>query len=237
MFEPRILLKGPFALDAFGLSAVQEPWRCDDAYEALVAEVWAKRVAAAAERNHTLWDGMHYRLTHLDDLTNPSGVLRLGTASFRHIATYRALHEEHRARGLAPFHHISTAALLGTADGHYVFGKRALNGAIDFIGGGFQPDDAPPDLARNFRKEIREELGIESDLLGSLTGLGVVLSTTSNVIVIAALDAALTCDGVRDAFARREDDEMAEPVFVPADSIAAYLRAMTDYRPLVAELL
>ncbi len=237
MHEPRILLKGPFPLDAFDLCAVDEPWRCDHAFEALVAEAWAKRVAAAAERHHTLWDGTHYRLTHLEDLTDGRGVLRLGTASFRHIATYRPLHEAHRARGLAPFHHISTAALLGTADGHYVFGKRAINGTIDFIGGGFQPDDAPPDLGRNVHKEIHEELGIASDRLGPMTGLGVVMSTTSNVLVIAALDTTLTCDGVREAFARREDDEMAEPVFVPGDGIAAYLRAMTDYRLLVAELL
>ena len=237
MYEPRILLKGPFALDVFGLSAIEEPWRCDDAYEALVAEAWAKRVAAAAEHHHTLWDGTHYRLVDLEDLTDGRNVLRLGTASFRHIATYRPLHEAHTARGLPPFHHISTAALLGTADGHYVFGKRALNGAIDFIGGGFQPDDAPPDLARNVHKEIQEELGIASDRLGPMTGLGVVISTTSNVLVIAALDTTLTRDGVREAFARREDDEMAEPVFVPRDSIGQYLRAMTDYRPLVAALL
>ena len=237
MYEPRILLRGPFALDAFALSAVEEPWRCDEAYEALVAEAWAERVAAAAARHHVLWDGTHYRLTHLEDLTGGRGVLRLGTASFRHIATYRPLHEAHKARGLAPFHHVSTAALLRTADGHYIFGKRALNGAIDFIGGGFQPDDGPPDLAGNFHKEIREELGIERDRLGPMTGLGVVMSTTSNVLVIAALDTALTRDGVLEAFARREDDEMAEPVFVPGDSIAAYLRAMTDYRPLVAQLL
>ncbi len=237
MYEPRILLKGPFPLDVFGLSATREPWRCDDAYEALVAEAWAHRIAAAAQRNHTLWDGTHYRLVDLEDLTDGRGHLRLGTASFRHIATYRPLHEEHTARGLAPFHHISTAALLRTADDHYVFGKRAINGTIDFIGGGFQPDDGPPDLAANFSKEIREEIGIEADQLGPMTGLGVVMSTTSNVIFIAALDTALTRDGVRAAFARREDDEMAEPVFVPGDAIAAYLRAMTDYRPLVAELL
>lgn len=237
MYEPRILLKGPFALGAFSLSVVTEPWYCDDAYEALVAEAWAKRVAAAAERHHTLWDGTHYRLSHLDDLTDGRGVLRLGTASFRHIATYRPLHTEHKARGLAPIHHISTAALLGTADGHFVFGKRSLNGAIDFIGGGFQPDDAPPDLAGNIHKEIHEELGIDSDRLGPMTGLGVVMSTTSNVLVIAGVTAALTREDVLDAFARREDDEMAEPVFVTRAGVAAYLRAMTDYRPLVAELL
>jgi len=236
MYEPRILLKGPFALDAFALAPVDRAWRANPAYDAAVSEKWELRVGEAAARGHHLWDGRHYRLDDLSDLA-AGGTLRLGTVAFRHIATYRLLHEMHREHGLEPFHHISTAALLGTADGFYVFGKRAINGAIDFIGGGFQPDDAPPDLAANVHKEIREEIGIESDRLGPMKGLGVVMSTTSNVLVIACLDMSLTRDGVMEAFARREDDEMAEPVFVPGDTIAGYLRAMTDYRPLVAELL
>ncbi|MEJ0044079.1 MAG: hypothetical protein WDM81_18545 [Rhizomicrobium sp.] len=215
MYEPRILLKGPFALDVFALSATGEPWRCDDAYEALVAEAWANRVAAAAERHHTLWDGTHYRLTHLEDLTDGRGILRLGTAAFRHIATYRPLHEEHKARGLAPFHHISTAALLGDR-------RRALRlrQARDqrrhrFHRRRLSAGRRPAGPRRQFPQGNPRRARIESDRLGPLTGLGVVLSTTSNVLVIAALDTALTRDGVRAAFAHREDDEMAEPVFVP----------------------
>ena len=217
MYEPRILLKGPFSLDAFALSATREPWGCDDAYEALVAEAWAHRIAAAARRNQTLWDGTHYRLVDLEDLTGGRGILRLGTAAFRHIATYRPLHQEHTARGLAPFHHISTAALLGTADDHYVFGRRAINGTIDFIGGGFQPGEGPPDLAANVSKEIREEIGIEADRLGPMTGLGVVMSTTSNVIFVAALDTPLTRAGVLETFAHRDSIDLRDEPGVELD--------------------
>lgn len=238
MYEPRILLKGPFSLDVFELTVIDAPWRADAEYESRVAETWESRVKAAAERGHRLWDGTHYRVADLADLARAGGPLRLGTASFRHIATYRPLRELHRAQGLAPFHHISTAALLRTEDDFYVFGKRALNGAIDFIGGGFQPEEGvAPDLARNVAKEIREELGIDRDGLGAMAGLGIVMSTTSNVLVISGLATTLTRAGVLKAFAAREDDEMAEPVFVPAAEIVSYLRTMTDYRPLVADLL
>ena len=48
---------------------------------------------------------------------------------------------------------------------------------------------------------------------------------------------ACSRQGVLEAFEGREDDEMAEPVFVPAAEIVPYLRAMTDYRPLVADLI
>jgi 8-oxo-dGTP pyrophosphatase MutT (NUDIX family) len=236
MYEPRILLKGPFVLDAFELAPVDRHWSANPAYDAAVAEHWERRVQDAAARGHHLWDGTHYRLDDLSDLA-AGGTLRLGTVAFRHIATFRMLHEMHRAQGLEPFHHVSTAALLGTADGFYVFGKRAINGAIDFIGGGFQPEGGAPDFAANMLKEIREETGIAPDQLGAMTGLGVVRSSTSNILVMAGLSTALTCDGVLEAFARREDDEMAEPVFVPAGDVVAYLRAMTDYRALVADLL
>ena len=236
MYDPCVLFRGPVALSAFVPAVTGEAWRPGPDYDALVAPAWRQRVDDVAARGHRLWDGTHYRLTHAEDIGR-TGTLRLGTVAFRYIATFRILHAQHGAHGLPPLHHLSTAALLRTSDGFYVFGKRAINGTIDLIGGGLQADDGAPDFEGNIRKEIREETGIDSGALGVIEGLGVVRSTTSNVLVVAHLETTLTADGVQAAFARREDDEMAEPVFVPRDRIAAYLRAMTDYRPLLADLL
>jgi hypothetical protein len=234
VYTPAILHKGPFS--AFDLAVTGNRWQANEAYEERVRGIWSQRVEAAAVRGHHLWDGTHYRFNRIDDLAD-GRALRLGTVAFRYIATYRALHDLHGAHGLSPIHHISTAALLLTADGHYVFGKRAINGAVDLIGGGFQPDDEAPGFARNTTKEIREETGIGADALGARTELGVVMSTTSNVLVIEHIALKLTRDGVMAAFETREEDEMAEPVFVPRAGIADYLKSMTDYRPLVADLL
>jgi 8-oxo-dGTP pyrophosphatase MutT (NUDIX family) len=236
MFQPCILSKGPVSLSDYSLSDTGVSWRANPEYDALVAPIWQERVAAAAARDHHLWDGSHYRLVDIGELSGNR--LSLGTIDYRYIVTVRALYAQHRQHGLDPPHHISTAALLLTADGHYVFGKRKVNGAIDLIGGGLQPEaDVAPDIAHNIAKEVREETGIAAAALGAQRGLGVVMSTTSNVLVIAHQEIALTADGVRDAFATREDDEMAEPVFVPRDDITDYLRSLTDYRPFVAELL
>lgn len=234
LFTPQILRKGP--LPAATLAPTGEAWRSHPDYDEAVRETWNRYVDTAKARGHHLWDGTHYRLLREQDLHEP--VLRLGTVPFRYVATYRALNESHRAHALEPFHHISTAALFRTADGHYVFGKRAINGSVDLIGGGFQPEEGtPPDLEANLRKEIREELGIGADGLSEIRCLGVVRSTTSNVLVISHVEAFLTRDEVLEAFERREEDEMAEPVFVPQGEVARFLQAMTDYRTLLPDLL
>jgi 8-oxo-dGTP pyrophosphatase MutT (NUDIX family) len=238
VYEPCVLLKGPFALDGFDLVQDGPAWRPDGGYEALVGPIWQERAAVAAARGHPIWDGTHYRLTHADDLTN-GGPVRLGTIDFRYIVTIRRLWDAHVARGHGPYHHISTAALLRTADGHYVFGKRAVNGTVDLIGGAFQPDETLGEAANfetNVLKEIREETGIGRGALGAMTGLGIVMSTTSNVLVVADVPTMLTRDAVLETFATREDDEMAEPVFVPAAGVRDYLRGLGDYRAVVAGL-
>lgn len=237
MFEPVILRKGPFHPAAFDLVVTGECWHPGADYDALVETAWAGRVEAAAARGHRLWDGTHYRVI---DIAQAGEGMRidLGTVSFRYLATYRLLHKDDAARHLTPTHHISTAAMLLTADGHYVFGKRAINGAIDLIGGGFQPEEGVPVcFENNLYKEIAEELGVARDKLGAAQGIGIVRSTTSNVLVIAKIETTLTRDGIREAFATRDDDEMAEPVFVPESEVGDYLRGLTDYRVLVADFI
>ncbi len=238
LYEPRILFKGPVTLSQFAPAVTGGPWPSSADYDDMVQTSWRRRVESAAARGHHLWDGTHYRLTHIADIAR-AGPLRLGTVSFRYIATYRFLHEQHQSFSLDPLHHISTAALLLTADGFYLFGKRAINGSVDLIGGGLQTEDgeSTPDFERNIRKEIREETGIVPADLHAMNGLGVVMSTTSNILVIAHVATALTAAQVQTIFARRDDDEMAELVMVPRAEISAYLRSLTDYRPLVADLL
>ncbi len=243
MFKPRIAYQGKFRIAEIGIEPVDHVWRVDADYEQLVAAKWRELTALAAAENHRLWDGVHYRVANMDTLGSPNGglTLRLGTISFRYVATYRGLQEKHKAAGLAPLHHLSIAGAIRTADGQYLFGKRTRNGAIDFIGGGVQPSELAvstgADIERTLFKEIAEEVGIRDTDLGQPQGIGIVVSGTSNVLVIAHVETALSAKGVRETFARRAEDEMAEPVFVPAAELPAYLRGMTDYRVLVADLL
>jgi hypothetical protein len=198
--------------------------------------MWNSRVAEAKARGHHLWDGTHYRLIDVAELA-PRGTLRLGTVAFRYMATWRLLQKEHAAYKLDAFHHLSVSSLLHTTDGDYVFGKRAVNGSIDLIGGGFQKEGGVQTFTDNFHKEIHEELGVTPDRLGSLTGLGIIRAANSNVLVIADVPARLSNVELLFAFAHREDNEMAELIFVPKAELTRFLLGLTSYRRLIPQLL
>jgi 8-oxo-dGTP pyrophosphatase MutT (NUDIX family) len=121
-----------------------------------------------------------------------------------------------------------------------LFGRRSRNGTIDLIGGGVQSDESAvesgSDIEANLRKEIFEELGIRSAQIQDVRGIGVLLSTTSNVLVIAAVDLDLSIKEVAAQFANRTDDDMSDLVGVNEDDLSAFLRNMPDYRTLISEL-
>ncbi len=241
MYVPRILRKGPFRLGAFVVEDGGESWRGDERYDALVGPAWQTRLGQAAAQGRPLWDGVFYRLADLSPLEGSAPVtLRLGTVAYRYVATYRLLQAQHAAFGLEPFNHLTTAALIRTSDGHYLFGRRG-SGAIDLIGGGVQPEElavsSGADLEQNLRKEIFEEVGIAPGELTGMDGLGVILSSNSNVLLIAATPTRLTKDEAEAAFAHREEDEMASPVFVPEKELPDFLLGLTDYRRLIPQLL
>jgi 8-oxo-dGTP pyrophosphatase MutT (NUDIX family) len=239
MFEPAILLKGPFRIADFTIEIVDHVWQPHPEYESAVAVEWESRTRRAAELGDHLWDGITYRVANADAWS--TGRLRLGTIAYRYLATYRRLHEMHRAAALEPLNHLSIAALVRTSDDAYLFGRRRVRGNVDLIGGGVQPDEMAvatgDDLEQSLFKELREETGIPAAAVTALTGLGVVLSSVSNILIIAHATLSLGRAAAEARFAHREEDEMGALEFVPAADIRPYLRSLPDYRVLVAELL
>jgi 8-oxo-dGTP pyrophosphatase MutT (NUDIX family) len=242
MVEPTILAKGPFDVGGFGIEILAEEWRPPAGYEALVAAQWDFYARLAAERGDRLWDGTAYRVANAQVFSQAAPItLQLGTIAYRYAATYRRLEEEHRSLGLEPLNHISIAALLRTSDDIYLFGRRRVRGNVDLIGGGVQPGELAitcgTDIASTLLKEIREETGIAPAQIGAVRGLGVVSSSTTNILIIAHADLLLTRDEALASFESREEDEMGSLECLPAAALRDYLRAMTDYRTLVADLL
>lgn len=243
MFVPEILLNRRFCLRDTALELTSEAWRANPSYDASVYDAWARLLQEAAHANLKIWDGTYYRALNARSLDNRDGTLslRLGTIPYRYMATYRVLQAQHESHGLEPFHHISTAAIIYTSDGWCIFGKRARNGSIDLIGGGLQADELEVrggiDLERNLRKEMREEIGLSCIDHHRITGLGVLLSGTSNVIILSGVNLNTRRLEAEAAFHNREEDEMAEEVFVRAEELNAFLASLTDYRALIPSLL
>lgn len=220
MFTPHIIRKGETLWDDVAVTHMDGSWCADAAYDQRVSELWQQKIDNAASLSQTLWDGTYYRLANFAEWSGPAvaPVLQLGTVSYRYIATFHALHADHAAGGVEPLHHLATAGLIHTADGAVIFGRRARGGAIDLIGGGVQPDEpivnGGADLRRNLLKELREEVGIAENDVEGIRGLGIMMSSTSNVLILSEIRTRLSRAEATSRFAARDEDEMAEPVFV-----------------------
>ena len=240
---PRVLLKGPFDFDKIEIRHSERGWSPNAHYDASVTVAWKQRQQEAADGGFEIWDGTYYRAENAEHLADSDGVLRLrlGTVSYRYIATYPTLRDQHARHALDPLYHLATAALICTIDGWYLFGRRTRNGSVDLIGGGVQPDEmeiaSGSDLARTLLKEIREETGIPGTDVRRMLGLGVLLSSTTNVLLLSEVDLGVARSAVEQVFGGREDDEMAELVFVRKDQLRWFLSTLTDYRQLMPAIL
>jgi 8-oxo-dGTP pyrophosphatase MutT (NUDIX family) len=240
MYIPYILCWPPFSPRDIRIETCDNLWTADAEYDGLVEAAWTKVRLEQMRLEQPLWDGNYYRVVDPTELSRGARA-RLGIIPYRYIATYPTLHGQHMQRGLQALNHLSTVALVRTSDGFYVFGKRARNGMADLFGGGVQPEELAvacgADLEENLYKELLEEAGLRRSDVRELTGIGAVVSGTSNVILIALVHLKVDCSEVEAQFCSRTEDEMAELVFVPEMEPQTYLDAMPDYRRLISKLI
>jgi 8-oxo-dGTP pyrophosphatase MutT (NUDIX family) len=243
MFDAKTLYNKKFSAQDINIEVLNSAeWTANIAYDQEVNRVWQHKVEEALATQATIWDGMYYRVTNVADIQTTEPILmKLGTVPYRYIATANDLQDLYKENGFEPTFHLSTAAMMRTAEGLYFFGKRSVNGKIDLIGGGAQPDElkveAGIDLERSVLKEIAEETGIQKQHIESLGGLGILQSTTSNIILIFLVQLNLSEPEVREVFKSRSEDEMADLIFIADEDIKDFLKALPTFRPLIAELL
>ena len=230
------------ATDVVIASSQESEWKANPEYDDLVKETWKQKQSLAKEDGVNIWDGTYYRVANLAQIEE-SGKLsfELGTVPYRYIATAQDLNNSFIANKFEPFNHLSTATMIRTSDGRYIFGKRSRNGQLDVIGGGAQKDEMEIekgiDLERNLRKEMFEETGIQDSQIESLQGIGIVQSITTNIIFMSLVQLTVSQYQMTSIFKHRLEDEMSDLVYVPETEIETFLKQMPSYRPLIAELL
>ncbi|MDP4201045.1 MAG: hypothetical protein Q8902_15935 [Bacteroidota bacterium] len=242
MFSPEIILDSQFRFDDIEIKTTESDWVVPAEYDQAVDRIWSQKQQAAQDGGYPIWDGTYYRVANVSEVADKQKAiaLRLGTIPYRYIASYPLLHEQHERCKLPPLHHLSTAAVIRTSDGQYVFGRRSRSGTIDLIGGGAQCDELEiatgADLQRNLTKEIQEEIGVEFSGIRTVLGIGILISTTSNILLVALVETDVSASDIEAGFANREEDEMGSLVFVAPSEVALFLRALSDYRALIPRL-
>ncbi len=139
---------------------------------------------------------------------------------------------------------IATGSVIMTSDRQFVMGKRGKTmhlTNIDFIGGGLQEDEFIvndiKDFKKNTIKEIQEEINLRSDMIKQIEGLGIIFSTTTNILFF--YKSILNIDSIElmKRFRERNDTEMEDLILIKSEKYKDYLKTLPGYRPLVAALL
>jgi len=243
MYEARTIYNKRFSIADVEIVCLSEgEWKATSEYDDLVNRVWKQKESVAKKDGVAIWDGMYYRVANLHEIEE-SGKLgfKLGTVPYRYIATASDLEDAFIDNKFEPLFHLSTAAMIRTADGVYIFGKRSRNGVFDVIGCGAQKDEmeinSGIDLERNLRKEMHEETGIKDSQIESIQAIGIVHSVTSNIIFISLVQLKVSQSDMSDIFSSRLENEMSDLVYVPEAEIKTFLKEMPSYRPLIVDLL
>lgn len=239
--EPKIIFPDAFTEDTFVISNMGSQIQLNDLQLQSISSNWQSFEDEAKRKGGQVWDGTYYRLENIDDISNK---LQFSTIKY---STIRGL-THNQDLSLIPVksrpNHVSTASLIQSKEGLFVFGVRNKNSmssrSIDLIGGGLQPDELEVascrDIFANQKKEIIEELGISDIHIGSMKGLGVTLSSKYNVIFIFLTKLSISKKELLSIFNNKTDEEMQDLEFIEEKNLKQYLDDKGSYRPLTATL-
>ncbi len=182
---------GRFFLDAvgqYGPTDVSVRWEDaayapDDSIRRQIESTWEEQQKRSAASNIKLFDGP---LCRLIDFGAGHGVLHLtlGPTSFKSFVgtnmTQANLRYLHGVEAMA--NPLGVSAAVTTHDGFLVLGRRSDRvmynaGRIHPIGGMVEPagnGGQPPDPFETIRRELRDELNIEPDMIKQITCIGLV---------------------------------------------------------------
>lgn len=238
---PRILYHRNFNEDTFSVKKVDIKIQLSAQQLKGMDKRWKDYEEGAKSKGNRVWNGTFYRLENIDDFEKE---LELSTISY---STIRGLTYNNDLSTIPPSswtNHISTNSLIKTSDGLFVLGRRGANTMsklkVGLIGGGLQPEeqtvDSGSDIFDNQRREMEEELGISSEEIRLMRGIGIVHSAISTVTFIFYSELSIEKSQLLKAFDENSDDEIRDLEFVTEKDLRKYLISIGGYLGLVGEL-
>lgn len=246
MLKPKILISGKFYADDISVKVNPHSNRkIDKTVERGINPLWEKIYKKATAEGKQVWDGISFRL---NDVHEEQGTLMFEVSPIKFSIRYplctmvselEHLGEDYYAKGMG------IGGIIETSDGKYIFGQRSgktmTSNKIDVIGGFVEgvdfTDKREQGLLAVNTMEIKEELGIDSFRIKEMSVIGVVLSYTTNVVVVTYTELEMDSSEVRQSFNNATDDEMSDLVFVEKENLKKFLITLGGYKPLVVELL
>jgi hypothetical protein len=243
------ILKRKFDLDSITVHYnPTSPWQPDPEIRAKSDALWEQKLQKYKEQGIPAWDGDFYRLDNLEQVKNlrPDEPIHLemSVIKYRYVNTIRDFMDYYDTHPEAWTNYLSVAAMIKTVDNYWVLGLRGKSvhsQKYDMIGGGMHRNELEinngADIYRNLLKEFREEAGILPEMVANATGVGLIHSTVSNVLLIAKVELNKTKEELIQIFENRLEDEMQSLVFVKEKDLAEYIQNMPGYAVVIPELL
>jgi len=211
--------------------------------------LWQVKLVDYTAKGLKFWDGDFYRVENLQELRDSSEAnklnFELGIVKYRYVNTVKDLYEYYEHHPESWPQHLAIGALLRTIDNYWVFGVRGSGsvevGTQDIIGGGMTATELVVNDANGMRqvlfKELHEEAGIKPEHVSTMQGIGIVCSPSAYIIILVETKLNVSRKQLAEIFLGKEDDEMADLVFIKDAEVRDYLKTLPGFRPLVAELL
>ncbi len=241
MFTPYVLHKGSLSFTDIAIEHTTHSSFCiDEATNARVSDVRQTLQLRRKEEWRLCFNGNYYRVETIQQQSPQQLAIGLSTIRYQYIAAYRSMQDFFESSPEHHLNHLSVAAMIKTSDNKYVFGVRSHNGSIDLIGGGVQKDEllvqSGTDIQKTLYKECKEEIWLDSCHISSCTYVGTLFSYTSNNIVIASMQLAISSQELSELFHQKTDEEMKWLLYIEPQDIQHFLGKMKSYRPLINDI-
>lgn len=239
--NPKVLSNKPFKEDTYTIVHTQSSLKLNGVDNKHVDENWKVFLEKSRARGGKPFNGAFYRIENIQDIVSGCKELQFSTITYSQV---RGIKDDPYLSSKFTANNISTASLIKTIDGYFIFGIRGSSSMrtsrIDLIGGGLQESELVvntfSDIFKNEVKEIREEVGLIEDDIRDMYGIGILQSSGSNVLFTFFTQLNRSKDEVKEIFFKNNDDEMEDLDFVEEGMLKEYLKDKGDYRPLVGEV-